>query len=74
MKHFLNIWNMAPTCLWSIRWERKTHTFEDNETFRSLKVSTNWDLVFVVSYQGFAQCISIYDFLQSVIFFFKSYL
>ena len=28
-------------------------TFEDNETFRSLKVSTNWDLVLVVSYQGF---------------------
>ena len=58
VKHFSNIWNMAPTCLLSIWWECKTHTFEDNETFK-------WSHI-----RGFAQCISIYDFLHSVIFFF----
>ena len=69
-KHFSNIWNMVPSCLmWLIWWECNTCTFEGTERpldlLKSLLVGTllGWSQIW-----SFSQCISIFDFLQSVRF------
>lgn len=78
--HPSSIWNMVPACLmWLIWRERNTLTFEDVEKsvdlLKSLLVGTlfGWSHIW-----GFTQCISVFDFLQSVFvslwFFFFGYL
>ena len=66
--HYSLIWNMVPACLmWLIWKERNTCNFEDVEKsaefLKSLLVGSlfGWSRIW-----GFTQCISVFDFVQSI--------
>ena len=66
--HSSSIWSMVPACLVWLSWrERNTRTFEDVEKsvdlLKSLVVGTLFGRSRI---WGFTQCISVFDFLQSV--------
>ena len=68
-KQYSDVWNMAPACLmWLIWREQNISTFEDTkrpiDLLKFLLVGTlfEWSQIW-----GFTQCLSIFDFLQSII-------